>query len=88
MRYYKNIEDGYIVSVEARRSHASGIEITAEEYATILDMLRNPPEAPEGYGYRLTEDLQWELEVLPTVDEDPEISAEEALAIILGGNSA
>lgn len=64
----------------------NGKAITAEEYATILEMLRNPPAAPEGYGYRLTEDLRWELVELPPVDEDPEISAEEALAIILGGN--
>lgn len=85
MRYYKNVEDGYIVSVEARRSHASGIEITEARYNEMLSMLRNPPEAPEGYGYRLTESLQWELVELPPVDEDPEISAEEALAIILGG---
>ena len=63
-----------------------GKAITAEEYAAILEMLRNPPAAPEGYGYRLTESLRWELVELPPVDEDPEISAEEALAIMLGGS--
>ena len=63
-----------------------GKAITAEEYAAILDMLRNPPAAPEGWAYRLTVELQWELEELPPVDDDPEISAEEALAIMLGGS--
>lgn len=62
-----------------------GEAINAEVYANILAMLRNPPAAPEGYGYRLTEGLEWELEELPAPDPDPELSAEEALRIILGG---
>lgn len=86
MRYYQNIENDYIISAEARDSAASGIEITEARYNEILSMLRNPPAAPEGYGYRLTVELQWELVELPPVDEDPEISAEEALAIMLGGS--
>lgn len=62
-------------------------EITAEQYNEILSMLRNRPTAPDGYGYRLTDDLQWELYELPTEEgeEDPELSAEEALEIITGG---
>jgi hypothetical protein len=63
-----------------------GKAVTAEEYAAILEMLRNPPAAPEGYGYRLTVDLRWELEELPAPDPDPELTAEEALAIMLGGS--
>lgn len=62
--------------------------INAEEYANILAMLRNPPAAPEGYGYRLTESLQWELYELPPADPDPELSDQEALDIILGGDGA
>jgi hypothetical protein len=65
-----------------------GKSITAEEYATILAMLRNPPAAPTGYGYRLTEGLEWELYELPTPDPDPELTAEEALEIIMGGKNA
>lgn len=65
----------------------NGYLITEAQYNDILIMLRNPPAAPEGYGYRLTEDLRWELVELPPVDEDPEISAEEALEIIMGGNT-
>lgn len=62
-----------------------GQPITAEEYTAILAMLRNPPAAPEGWGYRLTESLEWELYELPPEDPDPELSAEEALSILLGG---
>ena len=65
-----------------------GTAITAEEYANILAMLRNPPAAPEGYGYRLTESLQWELYELPPEDPDPELSDQDVLDIILGGNEA
>ena len=57
--------------------------ITAEEYAEILAMLRNPPAALEGWAYRLTEGLQWELYELPTVEElDDEISGDELLSMI------
>ena len=65
-----------------------GQPIAAEEYERILSMLRNPPEAPEGWGYRLTESLEWELYELPPEDPDPELSAEEALSILLGGDGA
>lgn len=62
-------------------------EITPEQYNEILSMLRNRPTATDGYGYRLTESLGWELYELPPVEveEDPELSAEEALEIITGG---
>lgn len=63
-----------------------GKAITAEEYAAILAMLREPPAAPEGWAYRLTEGLAWELVELPAPDPDPELTAEEALAIMLGGS--
>ncbi len=63
-----------------------GEEITETEYNEILSILRNRPTAPEGYGYRLTESLEWELYELPVEEEtDDEISAEEALEIITGG---
>lgn len=52
-------------------------EITAEQYDEILTMLRNRPTAPEGYGYRLTDDLQWELYELPPAEEVEEDATEE-----------
>lgn len=65
-------------------------EITAEQYTKIMSMLRNRPTAPDGYGYRLTESLEWKLYELPPVEveEDPELSDSEALEIIVNGGTA
>lgn len=48
-----------------------GEEITETKYNEILTMLHNRPTAPEGYAYRLTENLEWELYEVP-VEEEPE----------------
>lgn len=78
--YFKNIEDGYIVSI----STGSGMEeITQEEYNTILDVVRNRPTPDDGFDYRLHEDLTWEQVERP-IDDDPELSEQEAMDIILG----
>ena len=83
MRFYKNIEKGYIATIGAG---LGGIEITAEEYNNLLTLIRNRPTPPEGHDYRLREDLTWEEYEIPPVDPtDEEISDSEALAIILGG---
>lgn len=82
MRYYKMIIDGYLVAVG---NGSGGTEITADEYAELLNIIRNKPMAPEGFDYRLREDLKWELYELPPVPEDDELTAEEALEIISGG---
>lgn len=67
--------------------YRDNVEITAAKYNEIMGLLRNRPTAPDGYGYKLTESLEWELyELTPVeVEEDPELSAEEALEIITGG---
>lgn len=64
-------------------------EITAEKYNEILTLLLNRPTAPDGYGYRLTESLEWELYELPAVEveEDPELSDSDALEIIVNGGA-
>ena len=62
-----------------------GEEITQTEYEEILSMLRNRPNAPEGFAYRLTADLEWELYEVPVEEETDEITDEEALDILLGG---
>ena len=71
MRYYKMIIDGYLVAVG---SGSGGTEITAEEYAELLNIIRTKPVASEGYDYRLKADLSWELYELP----EPEPIEEEA----------
>lgn len=81
MRYYK-ISGGYIAAAQAI---PGAEEITAEEYHRMMGILRSKPVAPDGYGYRLTESLEWELYELPPGDPDPVLTAEEALEIILGG---
>lgn len=48
-----------------------GEEITEAKYNEILTMLHNIPTAPEGFAYRLTKELEWELYEVP-VEEEPE----------------
>ena len=84
MRYYKILQDGYILSIG---KGAGGEDLTELEYTQILDSIRNKPTAPDGYDYRLKSDLTWErleLSVTPE-DADPDLTDSEALAIILGG---
>ena len=50
--------NGYIVSIV----YDGG---TAEAYPHIEEALRARPTAPEGYAYRLTTSLEWELYQLP-----------------------
>ena len=51
----------------------------------ILFIIRNRPIPEAGYDYRLRVDLTWELVEAPAEPVDDEISADEALDIILGG---
>lgn len=85
MRFYKQIEAGYIVAIGVGFGET---EITVDEYASLNALIDNCPTPPEGYDYRLTEALEWELYELPPIEPiDDEISDEEALAIILGGGA-
>lgn len=80
MRYYKVVEDGYLIAIG---KGAGGIEITEEEYNSLLTHIKGCPEAPEGHGYRLKEDLTWELYELPIIEET-EISGDELMTMIEG----
>ena len=79
MRYYKIIEDGYLTAIG---TGVGGVEITEEEHNSLLTHIRNCPTAEEGYGYRLKEDLTWELYELPIIPENDEISSDELMTMI------
>jgi len=75
MRYYKINDRGYIISTGTGNS---GTEITEQEYAEILAVIRNKPTPRDGYDYRLKTDLTWEEYALPPVEPEP-LTDEDAL---------
>lgn len=73
--YGKYINDNYIVGVGT--GAGTGSEITEDEYNEILDKINNRPTAPEGFTYRLTTALKWELcKLPPTVENNEEFEDE------------
>ena len=83
MRYYKQLTDNYIIAIG---TGAGGTEVTEAEYNEIMAVIQSCPQA-EGKGYKLKADLTWEEYDLPpvVVSDDDELSADEALEILLGG---
>ena len=67
--FYKYINDKYIIGVG---TGAGGEEITEQEYNSILDKINNCPEAPDGYFYRLTTTMEWELCEVPKIEPTTE----------------
>ena len=80
MRYYKQVENDYLLSISTGNGRE---EITAEEYENILNIIRTRPTAEAGYGYRLKTDLTWELYELPPVKEVEEEATMEDYAAAL-----
>lgn len=58
MRYFKTVENGYIIAVQTVIGQT---EITEKEYNYLLETIHNKPIAKSGFDYRLKEDLSWEL---------------------------
>lgn len=80
---FKIVDNGYICGIGIGET---GTEITDEEYAEILAVIPTKPETTATKDYRLKEDLTWEeYDVEPTPEPTDEITAEEALEILLGG---
>lgn len=78
--YYKHVSDGYVANLQTISNASAEGNITEREYNAILDLIRSTPSAPEGYVYRLREDLEWELcEVAEIPDEPCEVYSEDAL---------
>lgn len=67
--YLVNKENGYIHSVVSGVSVANS-NITEEEYRKIKAIIENAPTAPDGFGYRLKENLEWELYELHEILEE------------------
>ena len=67
--FYKYINDNFIIGVG---TGSGGEEITEQEYNNILEKINNRPEAPDGYSYRLTTAMEWELCEVPKIEPTTE----------------
>ena len=75
MRFYKIINNGYLVAIG---NGSGGTEITESEYNNLLEIIHNKPTAESGFDYRLKADLTWEMYELPPMPiEDEEATAED-----------
>lgn len=95
MRYYKIIENETLIAIG---TGPGGVEITEEEYNRLLSEIRDKAALVDSLynGEIPLADIpaEWQEEIQRRVDEriadesksdDQDVSAEEALAIILGG---
>ena len=83
MRYYKDIQDGFIVAIG---TGSGGVEITEAEYQNIMAVIQDKPQRTETTDHHLTVNLEWvEYERIDPTDDEYEASAEEILDILLGG---
>lgn len=95
MRYYKQYENGKLITIG---TGSGGVEITESEYNRLLTEIREKAAlVNQLYNGEITIDAvpaEWQEEIQRRVDEriaaegeaaEQDIPAEEALAIILGG---
>lgn len=80
------------------KCYRDGVEITAEEYSAALEEIKTKTElANQLYKGEITIDAvptEWREEIqqrvnerVAEIDDDPDLTAEEALDIILGGGA-
>lgn len=98
MRYYKQLDESGALT--AIGTGPGGVEITEAEYDALLSEIReNAAYVEKLYAGEITiddvpeawrEDVQREVDAIRAADEEAakNISAEEALSIILGGETA
>lgn len=67
MFFRVNKEDGYIHGV-VQGVNSENSNITEGEYNHIKGILENAPETPDGFYYRLKENLEWELCEMPQIE--------------------
>lgn len=83
MRYYKDVQDGFIAAIG---TGGGGVEITEAEYQNIMAVIQNKPQRTETTDHHLTVNLEWvEYERIDPPDDESDASAEEILDILLGG---
>ena len=81
-RWYRRDEDGYLVAVGV--GGTDGEEITEKEYNAIRAVLAEKPTPPAGYDFRLREDLEWQMYLLPEEDGEESLDPARALELICG----
>lgn len=81
--YYKVVEGGFVVGFGT--NGGDGVTAIAEaEYVELQTVFADRPTAPEGYAYMIQDDpREWVMVELP--HEDPDLTADEAMEILLGG---
>lgn len=67
MYYRINKEDGYIHGVVVG-VNPNNANCTEAEYKSIKTILENAPVAPNGFYYRLKDNLEWELCEMPELN--------------------
>ena len=72
------INNGYIISI-MHGAHESNI--SDAEYHGIMDKVNRKPTPPDGYHYRLTVDLGWEMFELPMETDEPETETDYESAL-------
>lgn len=73
-------KDGYVV---ATANTPFGTDDKAD---LVEEMLCHQPSAPDGFVYKLrVNNLEWVLVEMPPAPEDEDISPEEAMEILMGG---
>ena len=55
--------------------------ISDAEYQVIMDKVNRKPTPADGYDYRLTVDLEWEMFELPKETDEPETEADYEAAL-------
>lgn len=81
--FYKVVEEGFIVGFGTNGSDSVNA-ISEAEYNSLTEMFQERPKAPEGYEYMIQDEpREWVLVELPP--EDPDLTADEAMEILLGG---
>lgn len=86
VKYYAVLENNYVFCISENKF---GECISEDMYTKISNAIKNKPTAPQGYAQVLKADtLEWELvEIPPVPPESEDVSADEILDIIFGGES-